>query len=235
MFFRSDLITLPTELIVYILQFIPLQTCLSTVSRVCRNLHDIVECSPVLWRDVQFDCHVCVDAAILRRLLTHCRKVQSFILPHSTTDICSPYIDYAFTSCKFDSLVWLDLSQAPISTLCFVFDAPKLEIINVSECENLQDTDFVVLQSCINLEKLYVSFTQVSGETLKTICFGKPLCVIDACAVGLTIDQCRAILTNTAGDVVQFNMSIKDGVNETEFKENVEDIFVDTCIRLYRK
>lgn len=67
--------------------------------------------------------------------------------------------------------------------------------------------------------------------------FWETLCVIDACAVGLTTDQCRAILIKTAGVVVQLNMSIKDGVNETEFKENVKNIFVDTCtcIRLYRK
>ena len=95
-----------TEIIVLILQFIPLQTLLTRVNRVCWKIHDIIENSPILWKDINFDYHICIRCDDLRRLLIYSRIAQSIHLPHSTCESSSPDIDSVLTSSKFDSLIW---------------------------------------------------------------------------------------------------------------------------------
>ena len=222
-----------TEIIVLILQFIPLQTLLTRVNRVCWKLHDIIENSPILWKDINFDYHICISCDDLRRLLIYSRIAQSIHLPHSTCEISSPDIDSVLTSSKFDSLIWLDLSQAPVSTLCFLYNAPNIKLVNLSECQCLQDSDFVALKKCEQLEQLYVSFTRVTGQTLEDICIEKPLCVIDACEISLNVQQCRNILMKTTGDVLQFSVSLHDSVDLADFNENVVNCFVNTSVRVF--
>jgi len=123
--FRFFLLSLSTEIIVLILQFLPLQTVLTRVNRLCWKIHNIIENSPNLWKDIYFDYHICISCGDLRRLLIHSRKAQSIHLPHLTCEISSLDIDSVLTSSKFDSLIWLDLSQAPVSTLCFLYNAPN--------------------------------------------------------------------------------------------------------------
>jgi len=220
-------LSLSTEIIVLILQFLPLQTLLTRVNRVCWKIHDINE------KDIYFDYHIRISCDDLRKLRIHSRKAQSIHLPHSTYEISSPDIDSVLTLSKFDLLIWSDLSQAPVSTLCFLYNAQNIELVNLSECQCLKDSDFVALKKCEKLEQLYVSFTRVSGQTLEDISFEKPLRVVDACEITLIVQQYRNIRMKTTVDVLQFNVSLHDNVDLADFNENVVKCFLNTKVRIF--
>ena len=162
------------------------------------------------------------------QILKYSNIIQNLILPCSAYSIDSSELDHALASRTFESLDWLNLSDAPLSTLCFLHCAPKLRIIDISGCQLLLDQDFIVLKKCIYLEQLYLSFTHVSQSMLTAICKEKPLDVLDACDIPINKDNCEKILRNTKGHITHMSISFKG--NKEDFQREIVKVFHDTSI-----
>ena len=108
----------------------------------------------------------------------------------------APGIDFLFITelSNAKSLTLLDITDCPVSTLCFLKFLPNLEILNVSDCKNLVDADFHVLKSCGNLRQLYVSFTKVKPNTLLSVCDYLTLIILDVSGIPLNFRQCERLL-----------------------------------------
>ena len=226
---------LPNDLLVVIFFYIQIQDLLTTVNRVCRRFYELIKYTPVLWSVVHLDYPLKVSKENLEVLLTYSTKKKTLLLP-CTSVLCNiPETDWLFTTVNFKTLVWLDLTDVRISTLCFLYSAPQLKTLNVSGCKQLIDEDFLVLKSCQKLEQIYVSFTNIAPETLELICQNKALIVVDACDVHLQLDQCRNILANTVGHIVYLHISLHSSVVEEDFKVQISNLFLDTSIKIFKR
>jgi len=194
----------------------------------------IIQTSSVLWADISFTHQVDLNKKAIETILSRSKDIINIQLPCSTYNLEAPQLDRALTLANFKKLDWLNLSEAPISTICFLYGAPYLRIIDVSGCTLLVDDDFVVLKDCHKLEQVYISFTNITQPTLKCVCDGKPLVVVDACDILLDIEHCRDILENSYGHIVYFHISLQDTVDENDFNETIVNCFVDTSIVIYK-
>jgi hypothetical protein len=169
----------------------------------------------------------------LCHVLRHSRIIESFLLPCATCQCTPAKLDRFFTLADFSSLVWIDITDSKLSTLCFLYGAPNLEIVNLSGCRNLIDDDCLVLKESKKLEQIYVSFTKILPETLQIICENKPLISVDACGVKLNIDNCRNILQNTRGELVHLHISLSSAVTKEGFKQEILDLYLNTSVTIY--
>ena len=221
-------------MIVTIFNFLELEDLLTKVNRVCKQFYSLIKETSTLWRNIDFFHPVELTEENLSLILRHSRKIQTCFLPYATSLCSSSKIDRILTRADFRSLVCLNLSDSKLSTLCFLYEAHNLELVNLSGCTNLVDEDFLVLKENAKLEHIYVSFTRISPNTLQIICENKPLIVVDACNVKLNVEECRNILINTRGDIVYFHISLCWCVNAEEFKQEILDLFLNTSISIYQ-
>jgi len=140
--FRITIEDLPSEVLIHILSFIRLQDLLQYINRVCKRFYFTINTTPKLWSEVHFDNPVKKTKASLETLCKYSKTISSLLLPCSTYDIDIPEVNWYLCSCSFTSLQWLNLSETSLSTLCFLFSAPKLTIIDLSGCSLLLDEDF---------------------------------------------------------------------------------------------
>ena len=191
-----DFLSLPTEIIVKILSEISTFHLLKSVSRTCKQLHDIVEQHSILWRDIVFDTEYEINSDILKRLLTHSAGFEQLLLGYTLNTIPCFEIDNLFVLNLQNAkrLFWLDLTDSSISTLCFLEFLPSLKILNISQCKNLVDADFHVLSKCKSLDQLYLSYTNVRPESVVMICSTLELIVVDLSGIALTVKQCDDII-----------------------------------------
>jgi hypothetical protein len=200
---------------------------------VCKRFRELIISTSGLWKSVDFKFPLELSKENLQYILCHSRKINELHLPCTTYKCSIPETDWVFTRSNFNSLVWLNLSEAPISTLCFLYGAPNLMILDLSGCKHLFDEDFYVLKSCHKLEQLYLGFTHVKAETLETICRNKALSVVDACEIYLQIDHCRNILENTIGHIVYLHISLHTSVLFEDFKSQILNQYLDTSVRVF--
>ena len=233
-FYRLLLSDLPIDVLIIVLNLIELQELLTSVNRVCKRFNNIIKTRSVLWTHVSFPYQLEVSTDDLKTILSHSNGIADLDLPCTVFHSSVPEIDRIFTKANFKALDYLNLSDAPISTLCFLFTAPNLRILNLSGCKLLVDEDFQVLKHCNNIEQLYLSFTKISQSTLQYVCFNKPLIVVDACNIPLDIIHCRNILLNVHGHLVYFHITLDKTVDESAFKEHILNCFMDTSIKLYK-
>jgi hypothetical protein len=142
------------------------------------------------------------------------------MLPYTTFRCEVPNIDILF--CKHFSglnLFWLSLSRCPISTICFLTDCPKLEILDLSECSNLVDDDFKAIKSCRHLSQLNVAFTQITPSMLIELCKYIALITLDVTGVKLGLQDCEEILYEQYNTLFYFQISLDDTVDLSEFKD----------------
>ena len=55
--FRSLLLSLPVEVLVHILSYISIEELLTSVTRTCKAVRNLVETHHILWRHIDFDYH----------------------------------------------------------------------------------------------------------------------------------------------------------------------------------
>lgn len=122
---------------------------------------------------------------------------------------------------------WLDLTDTKLSTLQFLHFTPNLEILNLSGCKNLRDTDFIVIADCIKLDQLYLSFTNISPTVLVKLAKSLDLISLDACAVALSLNECKTIIENLK-NLTFFHLSPKD-ISNSEFDQEVRHVYQDCC------
>lgn len=214
----ASLLSLPDLVLVRILSYFCIGELLQTVNRTCKKLHEVIENNSYLWRNIDFDYFVSLNAPELERLLRHSSCLQTCLLPFAL-DTCGAHeLDILFTAnlCNLKQLYWLDISHSQISTLCFLRRAPSLTILNVSECPNLVDADFTVVATCNKLDQLYLSFNNIQSETVLEVCSQLTLTVLDLSGIRLTVRDCDSLITS---NLIQLYVSFVEGVNETEIVE----------------
>ena len=193
---KSYLTSLPDLVLVKIFSYFTISELLQTVARTCKHLNSIVECNSTLWSRFAPDWFSLVTKEQLHRILRHSVALTEFAIPYGSYMCLAPDIDFLFITelSNAKSLTWLDITDCPVSTLCFLKFLPNIEILNVSDCKNLVDADFHVLKFCGKLCQLYVSFTKVTPDTLLSVCDSLTLIVLDVSGIPLNFRQCERLL-----------------------------------------
>ena len=192
------LLELPDHILVLILRNIPLEVLLQNVTVTCKRLHHIVEEVSLLWEDFEFDFPISISENNLPHIFRHSSGFRQFVIPGTTYNCFSPSIDLHFTLgfVRSSSLYSLDISGSPVSTLCFLSYLPNIEILNVSDCTNLTDTDIKAVTVCKKLDHLYLSNLNISSSTVVQICDYLDLIVLDVTSDRMLISDCERILYN---------------------------------------
>ena len=177
------------------LQYIELPDLLCNVTRSCKRLNSIIHSSSVLWRNISFDFQINLSYDSLKRLLEHASGFRTFQIPFIHLECLSSDVDWLFMNGqrKAKELYWLDLTDCKLST-CFQC-LPNIQILNLSGCHNLADDDFLVIQKCLKLEQLYVSFTNIKPTTIMFLSSKLKLSVLEACAVPLGINDIESVFS----------------------------------------
>lgn len=162
----------------------------------------------------------------LKRILKHSLGFQTFLIPNAELSYAVYEIDFLLTTNLPNSkfLYWLDISCSNVSTLCFLSLMPSLEILNVSECRNLDDCDFHVLEKCENLDQLYLSYTNVNPETVVKL----QLTVLDLSGVMMKVSQCDKLLNP---DMLFFQVSFATEESKSNI-ETLQEKWIDCSIKL---
>jgi hypothetical protein len=238
--FRSTLnfISLPDDVLVVVLSYIPLQDLLTYVNRTCKRLNDLIKTKSSLWRHFEFDWELNVKYGDLCEILNHAASFTYFLLPQGSVINCpAPDIDFIFLTRFVPArhLYWICLTDVPISTLSFIKYIPNLQIVNLTGCYNLRDEDFLVLRDCKELDQIYVSFTDIKPKTLSEIITGKQVIVLDACGVEFDIHECKTIVSPIFGSLLSFSLSLKADIETQDFNHQIIDYFIDTQFHIYLK
>lgn len=222
--YRGSILSLPDELLMHILSFLDVQCLLESVCRVCKRLDGIINRYSILWRYFEFDHPLEISAHNLERILKHSRQFKALMMPYTKFNCDVPELDWIFYRhfCS-KNLIWLNLSEAPISTICFLSDASNLEILDLSECYNLIDVDFSVIQKCKKLEQLNVAYTRIMPATLMQICQNTDLLTLDVSGVKLNVQECNVILYESVRTLVYVQLSLNEMVDRTEFDSQIID------------
>jgi hypothetical protein len=237
-YFRPDLLLLPEVVLIEILGNICLAELLTSVSRTCITLWNLISTTSYLWRNFDFHNELSFSEDSLCQILKHSRKFEIFNIPiGSVYHCCVSNIDFVFArEFQFSPrLQWLSLVDCPLSTLCFIKQIPNLEIVNFTGCKNLKDDDFIILKNCPGLEQIYFSFTDVKPQTILEIVRGKSLTVIDACGIDFKLCEIRNILSEVFGSLLSFSISLHDDLDIHSFNHNIRDYYIDCSFHIYLK
>jgi len=228
---------LPDLVLVRVLRYISIFELLTSVNRTCKTFYNLIAQTSVLWEHFEFeqlDGPLSISRTDLELILTHARAFKTFILPPLAVSCNGFDLDLLFAnflkSCK---LSWLTLTDLPLSTLCFLVNTPNIEVLNLSGCTNLVDEDFMVLKTVTHVDQLYLSFTNISNNTLCEIVRGKSLLVLDVCGVPLTIATCHQVLSATHTSLITFDLSLDNGISVQDFNRQVKDVYLDTAFHIY--
>ena len=161
-------------------------------------MNSIVESNSKLWSRFEPDWFSSVRIEQLHRILRHSVALTEFVIPYGNFTCSAPDIDFLFITeltkkIYAKSLTWMDITDCPMSTLCFLNFLQNIEILNVSDCRNLFDADFSVVKTCKNLSQLYVAFTKITPDTILSICSCLTLKVVDASGIPLQLRHCERI------------------------------------------
>lgn len=230
---KSYLTSLPDLVLVKILSYISIADLLQTVARTCRHLNAIIECNSRLWSSFAPDHFSLVTKEQLHRILRHSVALTEFVVPYGSYACLAPDIDFLFitelTNAK--SLTWLDITDCPVSTLCFLKFLPNVEILNVSDCKNLVNADFHVIKSCNNLSQLYLSFTKITPKKIVSICESLTLIVLDISGIPIHLGQCERLLHP---DLLYFQFTPDNQENEPLF-QGLFRRFRDTSVHIVKR
>ena len=231
-----NIIDFPEHILVSILKFLDLSHLLQSVNRTCKRLHNIIEENSILWRFFEFETIIIVGTIELKRILKHSAAFRRLFLPYSTRSFDAPLLDLMFVTAfaKSRHLYWLDISDSPISTLCFLRCTSGLSVLNLSGCKNLTDCDFHVISNCKELDHLYLSFTNITQRKFVEIASKLNLISLDGCGIKLSIPQCIEILQGDCRHLDYFQLSLSEETNTTVFRREVEEVFSDCKFNIYR-
>lgn len=117
-----------------------------------------------------FDAELQVNSDNLTYILQHSRDFQRFVLYGSDVDCEVPTLYLLFTTyINSSKLTWLVLTDLPISTVCSLRNTPNIEILNLSHCKNLNDSDFTVIESYSRLQRFKLSISRCTA--ILSVCY----------------------------------------------------------------
>ena len=176
----------------------------------CKTFNSVINENSRLWNNIGFEFHIELNEEQLERILIHARGFRTLLLPLAITSCDISRIDYCLV--KYlplaKSLYWLDLSNAHLSTLSFLEHLPSLELLNITNCPHLVDPDFHVIKKCKKLDQLYISFNNVSSNTVVAIANETDLTVLDTSGIELSIKHCKNILSTSYSTLLWFHVSV---------------------------
>lgn len=231
------LLELPIIVLLKILRFIDLPELLKSVSKVCRYLNITVNTNSILWEHFQWDYPISVGKVDLERIFQKSKYFQTFLFPPGSTVKCSvPEFDYILTKNfeRADKLYWLDLAETPLSTLGFLCCCPNLNILNLSNCQNLTDKDFAAIRQCHTIDQLYLSFTKVAASTVCDIVSEKQIIVLDVAGVKFTKIHCKNLLEQCYSCLIWLHLSLDHSFSESEFDIEIRKTYIDCNFNIYR-
>ncbi|KAJ8319296.1 hypothetical protein KUTeg_004387 [Tegillarca granosa] len=213
---------LPEVIIVNIFKYIQLTDLLQNVSKTCKTFYNIIRQNSVLWKHFYFEEFNVVELSEsqLQSILTHSVQFREFLIPETELKLEVPTIDLLFTNhfCNSKFLYWLDLTYCRLSTLGFLKCLTNLEILNLSNCVNLIDEDFLAVAHCTKLDQLHLSFTKVSPHSVLKLASKLKLISLDICGVDLTVAHCYGILERCYESIMFIHLTLAIGENEQEFE-----------------
>lgn len=138
---------LPEYIIIEIFKYLDLCTLLQTIKRTCQLFYHIVKNTSILWRNFDFDIPLHLTEDDVTEIFRHSQCFRSFLLTSESILCRTAFLNFTFVQGfqKSKHLTWLDLTDSKLSTLQFLHFTPNLEILNLSGCKNLRDTDFIVI------------------------------------------------------------------------------------------
>jgi len=92
---------------------------------------------------------------------------------------------------------------------------------------------FFILESLEAFQKLYVSFTAVTAETLLQIVRNKNITVLDACGVNFSVATCTSIL-DSVQNIKSLSISLDSDISETEFRHELRLSNQNCSIHIHR-
>ena len=232
------MLDLPDLAIIRVLFFIDLEYLLQTVNRVCKRLYSIILNTPILWNEVEFTVPLFFNDKSLQYITRYSKTFNIFNIAYSeyTCTVSNIEIQLINSLSRSKNLVSLTLSSCPISTLCFVKNLPNLEILDISQCPNLDDWDFTVINNCHKLDSLYLSFNRIKGSTIKDIVHCTPdLQLLDICGIYLTTAEIDSILKECYWSLLSFYVSLDDSEDEDVFDRFIHLNYIDLNYHIYRR
>lgn len=196
----------------------------------------IVTTTSALWRHVSFNFALNLTKSDFVYLLQHSRGFWEFHIPAARIQCITADLDFNFISYLSNAkqLYWLDLSDYKLSTLCFLKSLPSLEILNVSGCKNLVDADFEVLKECHKLDRLYLSFTCISPNSLINICDSLSLTVLDTTDVYLSKENRIELLAKSYTTLLFWNLSLNESQTDIDLAE-IRNQFLDVNLYITKR
>ena len=232
---RLKITDLPDNVVISILKFLDLQYLLQVVNRTCKRLNSIIEDNSVLWRFFDFDSELSVKPCDIERILQHSSCFRRFLLPHRHFEVPVPdnFIESSLEKCKY--LYWLDLSDSLISSLRFLQKTPALEVLDLTGCKFLKDSEFTEIHNCANLDHIYLSFTNITPETFVEIASKQNLITLDGYGIKLNVSQCEKILKGICRNLQYFSLSLASSVDFLSFEREIVSAFGDCQFNIFPK
>ena len=230
--YNDGLCGLPDVVLIQIFGLLDLQELLKTIAPVNRRFHHIVHSSSILWRHFSSDSPLDLSITDLSQILKHSVAFIEFLIPCAQLNCSSADIDLLFVQelRKARSLYWLDLTECRLSTLCFLPFLINVEILNLSDCKNLISEDFEVISSLKKLDQLYLSFTNISPDTIVRVCEPLTLTVLDTTGISLNIEHCVRILKP---ELLFFHVTLESEEDEIWLKGLVARQYKDLTLRIH--
>lgn len=190
-----------------------------------------------MWTDFTFCRSLYVREEDFQYIFKYAHRFVEFDIPYASYYGNLASLDYNIITglSRASNLTDLNLTKCAISSTCFITYLPNLEFLNLTECLNLCDADFVILSSLKKLELLYLSFDFISVDTIATIVTNKPALVsLEIYGIGLTIADFHTIISPCYKSLLFAYVSIVPSEEEDEFYHMVHTHYIDLCTRVYK-
>lgn len=230
------MINLPDQILLEILKYFTLFDLVQVINRTCTKLNILIKNNTILWRQFQFDFPITINEDSLKYITAHSRQFTNLEIGSSDFQCSATLFDYYFSKYLLSGkhLVWLNLSKAPLSTLCFLKDLPNLEVLDVSYCKNLQDCDVCVIKHCKKIEQLYISYLDIQPVSLLDIIHFLPhIFTIDASGIKFNIVQIEELLSVCYDTLYFFDFSLQTSVLQEQFTHLIQDVYIDCMFKIH--
>lgn len=225
---------LPESIIIEILKYLDLFTLLQTVNRTCQQFYHIVKNTSILWRNFEFEIPLSLTSDDVTEIFRHSICFRKFLLTPESLSCRTDFLDSIFFQGfqKSKHLTSLNLTDSKLSTLSFLQFTPNLEILNLSGCRNLRDVDFIPITTCVKLDQLFLSFTDISPTVLVKLAKTLDLISLDACAVALSLKECKTIVEHLK-KLTLFHLSLKEDISTSQFDQEVRNVYQECSFCMY--
>lgn len=238
-FFFSDtpILDLPDLPLIRIFYFLELEDLLLLVNRVCRRFQSIIRNTPILWTVFEFFDALHIREENLPYILKHSCKFSVFNFAYSGYSGSLAALDYllVINLSRATNLTCLNLSGSIISTTSFLQFLPNLELLDLSQCQNLQDQDFHVVSFCHKLDNLYLSFNEIKPSTIISIVTNtQTLEVLDICGIYLKLQEIKDILDKCYWTLLSLYLTLDRSVEEY-FHRQIYLNYIDLNYHIYKE